>query len=194
MPQGGQGLGTGSSRTRTVDQGSGLHPACASPTPPRTPRRPTSPVRPPQTWNWPAFPLVSLGVEPPAGIEPATPSLPWNHQEPLCEPPFPQVTPDRQGQSYRFSFSEVMRSLSAMLSQRCSCHRRKFSTPRGRTPPPASDDVLVRQGAPIAHPRGVVDPKDVLGPFTLVRISSRHTHDDATGLEVRCVFLEQFWP
>jgi len=26
--------------------------------------------------RWPAFPLVSLGVEPPAGIEPATPSLP----------------------------------------------------------------------------------------------------------------------
>jgi hypothetical protein len=52
-------------------------------------------------------------VEPPAGIEPATPSLPWNHQEPLCEPPFPQVTPDRQGRSYRFSFDQVMRSLSS---------------------------------------------------------------------------------
>jgi hypothetical protein len=45
----------------------------------------------------------------PAGIEPATP---WNHQEPLCEPPFPQVTPDRRGRSYRFCFGEVMRSLS----------------------------------------------------------------------------------
>src|SRR5918996_1901428 len=32
-------------------------------------------------------------VEPPAGIEPATPSLPWNHQEPLCGPPFSQVAP-----------------------------------------------------------------------------------------------------
>jgi len=53
-----------------------------------------------------------FGVEPPAGIEPATPSLPWNHQEPLCETPYPQVTPDRQGQSYRFSCGEVMRSLS----------------------------------------------------------------------------------
>jgi hypothetical protein len=52
-------------------------------------------------------------VEPPAGIEPATPSLPWNHREPLCGTPFPQITPDRQGQSYRFSFSEVMRSLSS---------------------------------------------------------------------------------
>jgi hypothetical protein len=47
-------------------------------------------------------------VEPPAGIEPATPSLPWNHQEPLCGPPFPQVTPDRRGQSYRFSSDEVI--------------------------------------------------------------------------------------
>src|SRR5918996_3895721 len=52
-------------------------------------------------------------VEPPAGIEPATPSLPWNHQEPLCGPPFPQVAPDRRGRSYRFSFGEVMRSLPA---------------------------------------------------------------------------------
>jgi hypothetical protein len=34
MPQGGQGLGTGSSRTRMVDQGSALHPACACPTHP----------------------------------------------------------------------------------------------------------------------------------------------------------------
>jgi len=50
-------------------------------------------------------------MEPPAGIEPATPSLPWNHQEPLCAPPFPQLTPDRKGQSYRFTFDEVMRSL-----------------------------------------------------------------------------------
>src|SRR5215217_4239911 len=52
-----------------------------------------------------------FGVEPPAGIEPATPSLPWNHREPLCGAPFPQVTPDRRGQSYRFSSGEVMRSL-----------------------------------------------------------------------------------
>jgi hypothetical protein len=58
--------------------------------------------------------LVSMGVEPPAGIEPATPSLPWNHQEPLCEPPFPQVTPDRRSQSYRFSFDQGMRSFQAM--------------------------------------------------------------------------------
>jgi hypothetical protein len=50
-------------------------------------------------------------VEPPAGIEPATPSLPWNHREPLCGPAFPQVTPDHKGQSYRFSSSAVMRSV-----------------------------------------------------------------------------------
>jgi hypothetical protein len=43
--------------------------------------------------------VTASHVEPRAGIEPATPSLPWNHREPLCEPPFPQVTPDRRGQS-----------------------------------------------------------------------------------------------
>jgi hypothetical protein len=53
--------------------------------------RPAFPLRP-------AFSLVRASVEPPAGIEPATPSLPWNHREPLCGPPFSQVTPDRQGQ------------------------------------------------------------------------------------------------
>src|SRR5215216_6576816 len=68
--------------------------------PHRTPRRP-------------AFALVIFLVEPPAGIEPATPSLPWNHQQPLCEPPFPQVTPDRQGQSYGFSLGAVMCSPDA---------------------------------------------------------------------------------
>jgi hypothetical protein len=38
-----------------------------------------------------------FGVEAPAGIEPATPSLPWNHREPLCGTPFPQLAPDRKG-------------------------------------------------------------------------------------------------
>jgi hypothetical protein len=56
-----------------------------------------------------------FGVEPPAGIEPATPSLPWNHREPLCGTPFPQLTPDRRHQSYRFSFGQVMRSLQSRL-------------------------------------------------------------------------------
>jgi hypothetical protein len=50
-------------------------------------------------------------MEPPAGIEPATPSLPWNHREPLCGPLFSQVALDRKDQSYRFSFDAVMRSL-----------------------------------------------------------------------------------
>jgi CheY-like chemotaxis protein len=48
----------------------------------------------------------------PAGIEPATPSLPWNHREPLCQPPFPQVALDRRGRSYRFSSRDVVRSHS----------------------------------------------------------------------------------
>jgi hypothetical protein len=74
-----------------------------------------------RTRGCPAFPLVSLGMEPPAGIEPATPSLPWNHQEPLCGPPFPQVTPDRRGRSYRFSFSEVMRSPSRHVWSTSPC-------------------------------------------------------------------------
>jgi hypothetical protein len=64
----------------------------------------------PETDHQPAFLLVGAYVEPPAGIEPATLSLPWNHREPLCGPPFPQVTPDRKGRSYRFSFGQVMRS------------------------------------------------------------------------------------
>ena len=67
---------------------------------------------PHRTPQQPSFPLVSACVEPPAAIEPATPSLPWNHREPLCGPPFPQVRPDRKGRSYRFSSGEVMRSLS----------------------------------------------------------------------------------
>jgi hypothetical protein len=55
-------------------------------------------------------------VEPPAGIEPATPSLPWNHREPLCGPPYSQVASDRQGQSYRFSFGAVMCSLEPCIT------------------------------------------------------------------------------
>ena len=58
-------------------------------------------------WNRPEL-LLCGGA--PARIEPATPSLPWNHQEPLCGPPFPQLAPDRRGRGYRFSFGEVMRS------------------------------------------------------------------------------------
>jgi hypothetical protein len=67
-------------------------------------------------WNRPGvIPGLACGVvvEPPAGIEPATPSLPWNHREPLCEPPYPQLTPDRKGESYRFSCGQVMCSPSS---------------------------------------------------------------------------------
>jgi hypothetical protein len=49
--------------------------------------------------------------QPSASSGTQNPSLPWNHQEPLCGTPFPQVALDRQGRSYRFSFGEVMRSL-----------------------------------------------------------------------------------
>jgi hypothetical protein len=62
-----------------------------------------------QAGCWTRPELVRCG-EPPGGIEPPTPSLPWNHREPLCAPPFPQVASDRSYQSYRFSFGEVMRS------------------------------------------------------------------------------------
>jgi hypothetical protein len=39
------------------------------------------------------FPLL---VEPPARIEPATPSLPWILHSPLCRPAFPQLAGDRR--------------------------------------------------------------------------------------------------
>jgi hypothetical protein len=71
-----------------------------------------------------------FGVEPPAGIEPATPSLPWNYREPLCGPPLPQVALDRWGQSYGFSLGKGMRSLSGhALRQR-------------KTPPTSSSDRI----------------------------------------------------
>jgi hypothetical protein len=52
------------SMDRKMAQGCALHPLCG---------RQIGP------WNdnRPAFPLVRAYVEPPAGIEPATPSLPW---------------------------------------------------------------------------------------------------------------------
>jgi hypothetical protein len=43
------------------------------------------------------------------------PILTMEPQKPLCGTPFPQVTPDRRSQSYRFSFGQVMRSLQARL-------------------------------------------------------------------------------
>src|SRR5678815_4071749 len=60
--------------------------------------------------SWTRPELLVWVWSPPAGIEPATPSLPWNHKEPLCGPPFPQVGLDRRSRSYRFSSCEGMRS------------------------------------------------------------------------------------
>jgi len=54
-------------------------------------------------------------VQPPAGIEPATPSLPWNHQEPLCGPPFPQVTLDRQAKVIGSPSMKLCAHFSVML-------------------------------------------------------------------------------
>src|SRR5829696_8087052 len=69
-------------------------------------------------------PISGASAEPSSGLEPATPSLPWNHREPLCRCSFSQVTPDRRGQSYRFSFGEGMRSLTVQgrrrTPQRCA--------------------------------------------------------------------------
>jgi hypothetical protein len=78
----------------------------------------------------------------PAGIEPATPSLPWNHQEPLCAPSFPQVTLDRKGRSYRFPFGSVMRSVSITEIHSLS--------PRWLTSPCAGTSLA--SGAPAATP------------------------------------------
>ena len=51
----------------------------------------------------PAFALVSLGVEPPAGIEPATPSLPWIGGQAPCYPASLQLARHRKWQSYVLS-------------------------------------------------------------------------------------------
>jgi hypothetical protein len=96
----------------------------------------------------------------PAGIVPATPSLPWNHQEPLCGPPFAQVTPHREGRSYRFSFGQGMRSLplppistSRGLSQPGSASRAAVvavETALLRPAPPQADACAPHdQGCPL---------------------------------------------
>ena len=96
-----------------------------SPTGPRREQDVAFPVRRSGTRRWPAFALVIGLVEPPAGIEPATPSLPWNHQEPLCGTPFPQLTPDRRGQSYRSPSAK----LCAHLAPRADRHCNELSSP-----------------------------------------------------------------
>ena len=55
--------------------------------------------KPHRTPRRPAFALVRACVEPPAGIEPATPSLPWILHSPLCGPEFVQVGRDRRPRS-----------------------------------------------------------------------------------------------
>jgi hypothetical protein len=57
----------------------------------------------------PAFLLVRVAVGLP-GLEPGTSSLSATHREPLCAPPFPQVTSDRRGRSYRVYRPAVTRS------------------------------------------------------------------------------------
>jgi hypothetical protein len=74
--------------------------------------------------------------------------LPWNHQEPLCGSPFPQVTPDRRGQSYRFSFGEVMRS----LRRSASCHH---AYPAQAAEAPNSDSRIATACSGIASWRSV---------------------------------------
>jgi hypothetical protein len=51
----------------------------------------------------PAFPLVRALLEPPAGMEPATPSLPWIGGQALCYPAFLQVARHRKCRSYGLS-------------------------------------------------------------------------------------------
>ena len=47
-----------------------------------------------------AFLLVSVLLVGTTGFEPVTSSVSANQREPLCQAPFPQVTPDRSGRSY----------------------------------------------------------------------------------------------
>jgi hypothetical protein len=65
-----------------------------------------------------------------------TSSLPWNHQEPLCGTPFPQVASDRRRQSYRFSFGEHMCSLKPYADCR-------WSKPSSPTENPSSAHLLI---------------------------------------------------
>ena len=56
---------------------------------------PAEPARTPRSL---AFPLVSLGVEPSAGIEPTTPSLPWTHRDRCADRRFPRSRPTVGGE------------------------------------------------------------------------------------------------
>jgi hypothetical protein len=89
--------------------------------------------------------------------------LPWNHQEPLCGTPFPQVAPDRGGRSYRFSFDEV--TICALSRQRLIVPSMSQIQPSASLPvpslaehwsigrPPSSIGVIWEGSRDIARPR-----------------------------------------
>jgi hypothetical protein len=88
----------------------------------------------------------------PAGIEPATPSLPWNHQEPLCRRPFSQLAPDRR--------AEVIGSPSAKVCARPGPRRPHRPAGRQRCGRPAqrpTDAVSMRQL--LNHTSGIPDTR-----------------------------------
>ena len=94
---------------------------------------------------------VPAGIEPATPSlpwnhrEPATPSLPWNHREPLCGPPYPQVALDRRGRSYGFSFDEGMRSprvIPVVTSARLSGCRWPLLPPHTQSPPATGSKLL----------------------------------------------------
>jgi hypothetical protein len=66
----------------------------------------------------PAFALVRAYVEPPAGIEPATPSLPCIPGPPPCYPAFPQVAVIRNRHSYGVAAVGLSRLSSPSASGR----------------------------------------------------------------------------
>jgi hypothetical protein len=95
----------------------------------------------------------------PPGIEPATPSLPWNHQEPLCGPPFPSsrstVEPNVIGSPWRsYALSQALGGDPCELLQR-------LATIGG-----LADDLHVgfaveEATQPFAHDLVIVDHQDV---------------------------------
>jgi hypothetical protein len=157
-------------RTRTVNQGSATRPACACPTPSQPQQDQRRAFNQPQIRNRPAPLLVSAYVEPPAGIEPATPSLPWNYREPLCGSSFPQVVRDRGCQGRALSTRRGAFSLSGAgsLSPRRSCPTdHQLAPPAKRAWRPAS-----------ARPEPGGDPPSRPAPLPPDR--ARRRHDEAT--------------
>jgi hypothetical protein len=64
--------------------------------------------------RWPALLLVNdrVGL---GGLEPPASSLSAKCREPLCGPPFLQVTSDRRAQRYAFNRPTGMRSIQGLL-------------------------------------------------------------------------------